>query len=231
MWRAVTGYLRQHHLALLALFIALGGTSYAAVGRTSSSSGRLYACVTRAYHTLNLTSASAVCPRGQQKISWNRVGRRGARGLLGARGAIGATGPAGIPGTQGLRGDTGPKGETGPKGDTGPAGPGFQFTTASGATAPTLGQSGTYFVVVQASVDGGAANGNCNVSWSARANNGLQGGISSVGGAYLPGAKAYSFTGMLTGLPAGSALGLFCSGGTGPVTPTNLQWWVSPVGT
>jgi hypothetical protein len=38
MWRTVGAYLRQHHVALLALFIALGGTSYAAVDRVASSS-------------------------------------------------------------------------------------------------------------------------------------------------------------------------------------------------
>ena len=63
MWKALGGYLRQHHLALVALFIALGGTSYATVER-SSSSGRLYACVTRAYQTLNLTGEHEEFPSG-----------------------------------------------------------------------------------------------------------------------------------------------------------------------
>ena len=59
---------------------------------------------------------------------------------------------------------------------------------------------------------------------------GAEGGITSVGGAYLTGSDAYSFSGMLTGLPAGAGLGIVCSGGMGPVAPTNVQWWVSPVG-
>jgi hypothetical protein len=120
MWRALGGYLRQHHLALVALFIALGGTSYAAAVRIASPSGRLYACVTHAYHTLNLSSASGVCPPGQYKISWNLAGRRGPTGL---RGAIGS---------QGLRGDTGATGATGPKGDAGAMG----AQGATGATGP-----------------------------------------------------------------------------------------------
>ena len=306
MWRGLAGYLRRHHLALVALFIALGGTSYAAVDRVSSSSGRLYACVTRRFHTLNLSSASGVCQRGQAKISWNRVGQPGHRGMRGAigpaglKGDTGAAGPpgpmgdvgaSGVAGGQGPKGDTGatgstgpqgPKGDTGATGSTGPQGPkgdpgssgangvsvnsaslpsgdsncpnggssftaadgmtyacngapgapgaGFQFTTASGASGPTLSQAETYFVVVQATVNGGVANGNCNVSWGKSTSGGAEGGISSVGGAYLVGSNAYSFSGMLTGLPAGAGLGIFCSGSMGPVTPSNVQWWVSPVG-
>jgi hypothetical protein len=112
----------------------------------------------------------------------------------------------------------------------GAPGPGFQFTTTSGASGPTLSQAGTYFVVVEATVDGGVANGNCNVSWGKSVSGGAEGGITSVGGAYLTGSDAYSFSGMLTGLPAGAGLGIFCSGGMGPVTPSNVQWWVSPIG-
>jgi hypothetical protein len=151
MWRGLAGYLRQHHLALVALFIALGGTSYAAVGRFTSSSGRLYACLARPYQTLNLTSASAACPRGQRKISWNRVGRpgvRGATGAIGPQGQKGDTGGTGATGPQGQKGDTGATGATGPqgqKGDTGatgaigPQGPKGD-TGATGPAGPTGAQ-------------------------------------------------------------------------------------------
>jgi hypothetical protein len=43
----VAGWLRRNVVALVALFIALGGTSYAVTGHMRSSSGRLYACVTQ----------------------------------------------------------------------------------------------------------------------------------------------------------------------------------------
>jgi hypothetical protein len=33
------GYLKRHHIALLALFIALGGTSYAAISLPANSVG------------------------------------------------------------------------------------------------------------------------------------------------------------------------------------------------
>jgi collagen triple helix repeat protein len=151
--RAFAGYLRQHHIALLALFIALGGSAYAVAGRRSSSTGRFYACVTQAFHTLNLTSASAACPRGQFKISWNRTGQRGARGPLGPmgssgpsgsngaggpqgpKGATGAQGTAGSAGPQGAKGDNGATGAQGTAGSAGPQGPKGD-TGATGAQGP-----------------------------------------------------------------------------------------------
>jgi hypothetical protein len=163
----VAGWLRRNVVALVALFIALGGTSYAVTGQMDSSNGRLYACVTHKFGTLNLTRASAVCPRGEAKISWNRTGRPGLRGaqgprgakgstgVAGPRGATGPTGPRGTEGPAGSRGPTGPKGDPGPS--TGPAGgsltgsfpdPGLAAGTvdtpnfASGATAPNAGELG-----------------------------------------------------------------------------------------
>ncbi len=58
---------------MLALFIALDGTSYAATSPSSPSGGRLYACVTDRYHTLSLTSPAADCPLGQEKISFDQA--------------------------------------------------------------------------------------------------------------------------------------------------------------
>jgi hypothetical protein len=286
-------------LTLIAGCIAVavaGGVSYAATsgfaGNAHSASGRtLYACVTARFKTLNLSSAGATCPNGQQKISWNikgergPLGSRGPRGHVGSHGLTGDTGATGPPGPQGTKGDIGAAGAAGPPGPRGPQGlpgakgdagspgangasvastslpsgdsncpnggsgftaasgttyacngasgvpgPGFQFTTTSGAAGPTLNQTGTYFVVVEAGVDGGVANGNCNVSWGKSTSGGAIGGITGVGGAYLPGSHGYSFAGMLTGLPAGAGLGLFCASSVGPVTPSNVQWWVSPIG-
>jgi hypothetical protein len=80
--------------ACVAVAVA-GGVSYAATGGLArkadpASGGKLYACVTAAFHTLNLSSAGATCPNGQQKISWNVTGERGPKG---ARGPKGTTGP------------------------------------------------------------------------------------------------------------------------------------------
>jgi Collagen triple helix repeat (20 copies) len=128
-------------VALIALFVALGGTSYAVTGLGSSSARRFYACVTQTFHTLNLTNASAACPAGERKISWDPTGQRGARGPRGAKGpggipgstgAIGPQGPQGNAGASGAQGAPGPRGAAGsqgPKGDTGATG-------SSGATGP-----------------------------------------------------------------------------------------------
>ncbi len=134
---------------LLSALLALAGSAAFAVARdavTGAQSTTFYACVTKEYKTLNLTTRSKRCPKGQKKISWNAKGRDGARGpagrtgaagapgLAGAPGAVGAAGPAGAPGAagadgvagrdgaNGVRGATGPAGEPGPRGATGPAG-------------------------------------------------------------------------------------------------------------
>ena len=144
--RALGGYLRQHHIALLALFIALGGSAYAVAGRRSSSTGRFYACVTQAFHTLNLTSASAACPHGQYKISWNRTGHRGARGPLGPKGSSGPSGSSGADGPQGPKGATGAQGTAGSAGPQGAKGDngatGAQGTTGPGGPQGPKGDTG-----------------------------------------------------------------------------------------
>lgn len=150
-----------------------GGVSYAATGgfagnAHSASGGRLYACVTARFKTLNLSSASAACPNGQQKISWNI---KGERGLLGPRGPKGNTGPQGLgaTGPQGLRGDTGatgpqglkgnagatgaqgPKGDTGAQGPSGPTGP-------QGPTGPAGSLASAYLDVYSSSAQTVPAN-------------------------------------------------------------------------
>ena len=126
---------RRSASVLIAACVAVavaGGVSYAATGvlagkADSASGGKLYACVTAGFHTLNLSSASATCPNGQQKISWNVKGERGPRGARGPKGTTGprgSTGATGATGTQGPKGDTGATGAQGPKGPPGPQGPG-----------------------------------------------------------------------------------------------------------
>ena len=83
MLRGIAAYMRRHHLALLALFVALGGTSVAAgnallpknsVGSPQVINGSL--------------QKGDLSARAQAQL-------RGARGAPGARGAAGPTGPAG----------------------------------------------------------------------------------------------------------------------------------------
>ena len=137
-------------------------------------------------------------------------------------------------------GATGPKGPKGATGLKGPAGPGYTFTTASGTDGPNLDNYGTYFVDVEAGFDttGGSITGSCSVialdqgSPIATFEGALNTGSGGVGG-------NNSFAGMLVipstangmpvTLPVPTVIGCQTESGT-TVTPTNAQWWVSPVG-
>jgi hypothetical protein len=89
-------------MGILAAALTATGTADAA-----KSPKRLYACVTKQFNTLNLTTKTGRCEAGQYKISWNVKGMRGDRGKTGAPGDPGPQGPAGA------KGDPGPKGDAG----------------------------------------------------------------------------------------------------------------------
>jgi hypothetical protein len=84
-------------IAVVALFIALGGTASAA-------------------HFL-ITSTSQIKPSVLKKLRGKR-GPAGVKGATGATGAAGAPGPAGAPGAPGKEGPTGKEGKEGPPGPT-----------------------------------------------------------------------------------------------------------------
>lgn len=87
-------YLRRNHLALLALFFALGGSAYAAgtalLPKNSVGSRQV---VNGSLQTADLS-------------------KRAQRALKGRRGLRGAQGAPGVPGAKGDRGDPGPPGPT-----------------------------------------------------------------------------------------------------------------------
>ena len=72
---------------IVGLLIGGGGYAIAAGG-----GGTINACVHSANGDLYLKSK---CHRGDRKISWSRVGPRGATGAAGRQGATGARGPVG----------------------------------------------------------------------------------------------------------------------------------------
>jgi hypothetical protein len=90
-----SGYLRRHHVGLLALFIALGGTSYAAVGlaRNSVGAAEIQRAAVRSAEVKDRSLMARDFRRGQLPR-----GRRGAPGPAGPAGPEGAVGPAGPPG-------------------------------------------------------------------------------------------------------------------------------------
>jgi hypothetical protein len=89
-------YLKRHHIGLLALFIALGGTSYAAAKLPRNSVG-----------TAQLRKGAVTTA----KLSHGALKQVGKPGPAGPKGDTGAQGPQGV---QGLQGIQGPKGEPGP---------------------------------------------------------------------------------------------------------------------
>jgi hypothetical protein len=117
MGGSVLSYLKRHHLGVIALFFALGGTSIAAVDALApaNSVGTLQV-INGSLGTVDMSASARRALKGN----------RGARGVKGPKGATGATGPAGSQGTPGAQGAQGPAGPQGPPGpSTGPAGGGL----------------------------------------------------------------------------------------------------------
>jgi hypothetical protein len=109
------GYLRRHHLALVAIFLALTGSAIAAFDPVGSD-GDIDACFSKKSKELSLAKHSK-CAKGTKAVSWSQ------------------TGPAG---------STGPKGEVGTPGTARAYGlvqPNGLLTSSKGATvtAPTTG--------------------------------------------------------------------------------------------
>jgi hypothetical protein len=118
-------------VSLLALFVALGGTSYAAVtvGRNTVGTAQLKpGAVTASKVKVGAIGAAAVARHSLRAADFVKgqlpTGATGAAGRPGAAGATGPSGPPGAPGTPGTPGQNG---------DTGPAGP-FPTVLPSGTT-------------------------------------------------------------------------------------------------
>jgi len=116
----IATHLRGNALALLALFVALGGTSYAAAGGFVAKNGQLSGCVGGS-GALKVLKPGRRCAKGQSAVAWNVAGRAGASGATGATGARGATGEAG---------SAGPSGQS-IVGAIGPTGPSDAYTSKS----------------------------------------------------------------------------------------------------
>ena len=104
-------------VALVALFVALGGTGYAAFQIPKNSVG--------SQHVIN---------GSLQKVDFSKqalTALKGKTGPRGARGVAGAIGPAGVPGPDGATGPQGPKGDKGATGDPWP----YNNALPSGKTA------------------------------------------------------------------------------------------------
>jgi hypothetical protein len=129
-------YINRHHLALFALFFALGGTSFAAgnallpgnsVGTKQVINGSLQT------NDLSKTARTAL------------KGNRGPAGAQGAQGATGATGATGAQGVQGMPGQSATKLFVALDADG-------KLTKNSGATLATKAGTGVYRISFNADI-------------------------------------------------------------------------------
>jgi hypothetical protein len=93
MLRGITAYVRRHHIALLALFFALGGTAFAAGN---------------ALLPKNSVGSKQVINGSLQKADLSGKAVKALKGNRGLRGTQGTPGPAGPQGPQGPQGPVGP---------------------------------------------------------------------------------------------------------------------------
>jgi hypothetical protein len=119
-------------IAVLALFVSLGGTGYAAKQITAGGSKKKPAsgAVTKA-QVNKMIAAYFTAHRAELK------GEQGSAGPAGKNGAAGAKGAQGDKGDQGVKGDAGVRGE---KGETGPQGPGAISLVRAGTSAESGSQ-------------------------------------------------------------------------------------------
>jgi hypothetical protein len=102
-------WLGNNALGALALFVALGGVSYAASGGFASG-GQLQACVSEG-GSITLLKSGKHCSHGQKHIAWNQQGPAGPAGQPGANGTTGSSGAAGATGAAGAKGSPGASGQ------------------------------------------------------------------------------------------------------------------------
>jgi Collagen triple helix repeat (20 copies) len=144
--RRIASYVKRHHLALFALFFALGGTSFAATNAVlAKNSVGTRQVIDGSLQTSDLSKTARSALKGN----------RGLAGPAGPAGTAGTAGPAGPAGAPGLQGNQGPTGATGARGDQGVPG---QAATAifvavnaegtisksSGANAVSRANAGVY---------------------------------------------------------------------------------------
>ncbi len=67
------GFARNNAVGLVALFVALGGTTYAATGVLATSNGTFHACV-GGDGSIRLVKAGKHCGKGKRAVAWNMEG-------------------------------------------------------------------------------------------------------------------------------------------------------------
>jgi hypothetical protein len=138
-------YLKRHHIAFLALFITLGGTSYAATKLPRNSVG---AAQIRAGAVSESKLARSVRTKLNKKGATGAAGAKGDTGAAGAAGAAGPAGPAGVAGRDGAAGEKGDKGDAGATGPTDGDVAGFNTTVQAAGPFTAIGGYGNATVTL-----------------------------------------------------------------------------------
>jgi hypothetical protein len=144
-------------ISVIALFVALGGTSYAAV---QLSKGQV-----KARHIAKNAVNSAKVKDGSllgKDFKAGELPPAGQQGPAGPQGPQGDTGPQGLKGDkgdtgeQGLKGDKGDKGDTGEqglKGDKGDPGPGTRMVSSDTSASTVIGTTCTHYAGGAVTID------------------------------------------------------------------------------
>src|SRR4051812_46387478 len=99
MLRKCIGHGRANVVAYLALFVALGGSAYAATSFIGSD-GKIHGCVSKTGQ-LSVLKTGKKCSKGARALSWNQTGPRGLQGVPGTAGQPGTPGQPGKDGENG----------------------------------------------------------------------------------------------------------------------------------
>ena len=236
-------------MSTVAVFLALGGVSYAAIKLPANSVGTRE-LRNRSIRTQDLASSTLHSLKGVRGLT----GARGVQGVQGSVGPLGPLGPKGDTGSQGLRGETGstgPKGETGStgsqgengsqglKGDTGSAGPqgeqGLKGDTGLQGETGLQGIKGVKGDTGDAGAKGDTGSAGPQGEQGLKGDTGLQGVKGDTGATGLQGPKGD--TGLLgiqgeVGLqgPQGLTGNTGSQGIQGPVGPQGIQGNTGPQG-
>jgi hypothetical protein len=133
-------HIKSNLVAYVALFVALGGSSYAAVRLTPGSVGAR--ALAKGAVTHKKLGANSVTSRNVANNSLTAADfKPGTLGGSGATGGKGDTGTAGSSGKGGSKGEQGPKGDTGAAGPAGPPG-GAYIGARAGSTASVTATHG-----------------------------------------------------------------------------------------
>jgi hypothetical protein len=127
-------HLRANAVGYVALFVALGGSSYAAT-RLAPGSVRTSA-IAKGAVTHSKLASNSVSSANVANASLGSSDFKPGTFLQGLKGDAGAAGSGGLRGLDGLKGDAGPTGPAGPAGHDGSASLGMQARAAGSVSAP-----------------------------------------------------------------------------------------------